>query len=477
MKVLYVASEAYPFAKSGGLGDVAGSLPQALSSKGISVKVIIPLYGQIGDEWRSKMTFVRSYQVDLGWRTLYAGLFELKMGKVTYYFIDNEYYFKREGVYGYFDDGERFAYFSRAVVTALPMLEWKPDLVHVNDWQTGLVPVYLKDMSDRYEEFKEIKTLFTIHNIEYQGRFSPGMLEDVCGLSKKWFTDGTLEYMGDLSIMKGAILLSDYVNTVSPTYAEELKYPFYANGLDGVLSSVSDRFCGILNGIDTEKYDPAADDRLPVSYNHEDMTGKAKNKADFQRIFNLREEPETPMIVCIARLVAHKGMDLVLSKMDEIMGCGVQFAVLGTGDYKYEQFFRICENRYPERFSANITFSDDIARRLYAAGDIFLMPSQKEPCGLSQMISMRYGTLPLVRETGGLKDTVKPYPGEYSNGFAFYNYNAEDMLHVIREAVNTYHNQKEGWRAMMIRAMTEDFGWGKSALEYRRLYAKITGKR
>lgn len=479
MKVLYVASEVAPFIKTGGLADVAGSLPAALNKKRAFTRVVLPLYESVGDEWREKMKFVKEITVPLAWRRLYCGIYELRHEGIRYYFLDNEYYFKRATIYGHFDDGERFAFFSRAVVELLLELDWKPDVVHLNDWQTALVPIYMRDLADQFPILEEIKSVFTIHNIEYQGRFSRKILEDVCGLSDKWYTDGIVEFMDSVSLMKGALLTADYVSTVSPTYAEELKYSFYAKGLEGVISSISHKFTGILNGIDVNTYNPAEDPMIHKNYTPETRDLRVENKAELQRILNLVPNTGVPIIACVGRLVSHKGMDLVLSTLNSIMGMDVQFVVLGTGDYNYEQFFRLAQNHYDQRCSVNITFSEELARRIYSGADILLMPSQKEPCGLSQMIAMRYGMIPIVRETGGLKDTVFPYieGDDNSRGFTFENYNASDMLHVIQEAVNLYYNDKDNLDKMIARNMDLDFSWDKSAVEYKALYTAITGKK
>ncbi len=457
---------------------MAGSFPAALSKKGIDTKVMLPLYEAIGDEWRKDMKLVAEFNVPLAWRNIYCGVYELKHGGVTYYFLDNEYYFKRPTIYGHFDDGERFAYFSRAVIEAIINMELNLDIVHLNDWQTALVPIYIKDLAEQYPELTKIKSVFTIHNIEYQGQFSRQILEDVCGLSDTWYSDGTLEFMDSVSLMKGALITADYVTTVSPTYSEELKYAYYAKGMEGVIASISHKFKGILNGIDMSEYNPQKDPMIYKNYSPKEPQIKAENKAELQRVLGLVPNLNVPIIACVGRLVSHKGMDLILSTLNSIMGLNVQFVVLGTGDYNYEQFFRLAQNHYSQRCSVNITFSEEMARKIYAGADMLLMPSQKEPCGLSQMIAMRYGTIPIVRETGGLKDSVSPYieGDENSRGFTFENYNASDMLHVIAQAVNLYHDDKSTWDEMVQRDMTLDFSWDKSAAEYQVLYTELTAE-
>ena len=479
MKVLFITSEAAPFAKSGGLGDVAGSLPEALNMPGCSCRVVMPLYGSIKEEWRKQMTYEKNFYVTLGWRKVYCGIFTLKYRNTVFYFLDNEYYFKRESLYGHFDDGERFAFFSRAAAELLWQIGWRPDILHCNDWQTALVPIYLHDMMGMDGSLADIKTLFTIHNIEYQGRYGRELLTDLFGLNEGWYTSGRLEYDHDILLMKGAMLTADAVSTVSPTYAEELRYPYYAYGLDGVVNVIRDRFTGILNGIDMESYDPETDAAIAKNYTAKDISGKAVCKAELQQSLGLAVEPDTPIVACVGRLVAHKGMDLVLARMDAIMSLGVQFVILGTGEQGYEQFFSSAAQRYPGRIASCITFSESLARRIYSGADIFLMPSQKEPCGLSQMIAMRYGTIPVVRETGGLKDTVEPY-NEFEGtgaGFTFANYNADEMVHVLWLATQLYRDNRPEWEKMMLRDLGRDFSWTKSALEYRKLYRDITGKR
>jgi starch synthase len=472
LKVLFVTSEAVPFVKVGGLGDVAGSLPSALGRAGIETRVILPLYGSINPTWRSKMRFVKYIYVTLAWRNLYCGLFELKHEGVTYYFIDNEYYFRRGEIYGHFDDGERFAFFSRAVVDLLPELGFTPDVLHCNDWETALVPVYLREVKDTQPVYQAIKTVFSIHNIEYQGRFSRSILGDVFGLKDDLFLGGMLEFMGGLNLMKGAIELSDAVCTVSPTYADELQYSYYAHGLEGVLSEASGKFTGILNGIDMNLHNPADNPSLFAAYDSKNMDGKAAGKAELQQTLGLQKRDDIPLIGIVGRLVAHKGMDLVTDALEQIMNWNVQFVVLGRGDWHFEQAFAAAQSRYPGRLSANILYSADLATKIYAGADIFLMPSQAEPCGLSQMIAMRYGTVPVVRETGGLKDTVTAYnpAGDEGCGFTFANYNKDDMLHTLYQAVSLYQENQKAWRTLQNRGMTADFSWTRSAKLYAGLY-------
>ena len=477
MKLLYVTSEAYPFCKTGGLADVAGSLPPALAAEGVETAVILPLYDKIGPQWREKMTFRRYIYVDLGWRHEYCGLFSLHDRGVTWYFVDNEKYFRRGRLYGEFDDGERFAFFSKAVVDLLPSLDWMPDILHCNDWQTALVPIYLKDAATRWWEIRHIRTVFTIHNIEYQGRYGSDSVDQLFGLDRGWYDDGTLRMDGDVNLMKGAMLMADAVTTVSPTYAAQLHDPAYAEGLESVVDAIGWKMHGVVNGIDTVTYDPASDPALPAHYTAADPAGKAVCKASLQAALGLAQEPDTPLIAMVTRLVGHKGLDLVQQAMDGIMATGCQFVVLGTGDRGYEDFFRWKAGQYPGRLSAQILYAEDLSRRVYAAADLFLMPSRSEPCGLSQMISMRYGTVPIVRETGGLKDTVQPYEAwrDAGTGFTFANYSSADMLHVIREAVYLYKDYPDAFARLRDRAMAQDFSWNRSAGDYLRIYGAVTG--
>ena len=475
MRVLYVTSEAYPFCKTGGLADVAGSLPPALAAEGVETAVILPLYDKIGPQWREKMTFRRYIYVDLGWRHEYCGLFSLYDRGVTWYFVDNEKYFRRGRLYGEFDDGERFAFFSKAVVDLLPSLDWMPDILHCNDWQTALVPIYLKDAATRWWEIRHIRTVFTIHNIEYQGRYGSRTVEDLFGLDHGWFDGGTIEFGGDVNLLKGAIVTADAVTAVSPTYAQELKYAYFAHGLENVMSMNARKLHGVLNGIDMQRYDPSRDKNLAAAYSPDDLAGKKKDKAALQRVLGLQERPDTPILAMVTRLVSHKGLDLVCETLDAFMGKDVQFVVLGKGDAKYETFFEYAKQRYGGRMAVYLGYSEQLAMQIYAGADLFLMPSKSEPCGLSQMIAMRYGAVPIVRETGGLKDTVHAYEAwnGQGNGFTFANYNAGDMCHVICEAIDLYHDNKGAYAMLQQRGMTADFSWTRSAQEYRNIYESI----
>ena len=475
MNILYVASEAVPFCKTGGLADVAGSLPPALSANGDNVSVVLPLYQTVAERWREALHFERWVYVRVAWRSVYCGLFSLQRDGVTWYFIDNEHYFKRPDLYGCYDDAERFAFFCRAVTELLPALPEKPDVVHCNDWQSALVPIYIRDESARDEFYRSIRTVLTVHNIEYQGRYGRGTLEDIFGLHHGWFDDGTIAFDGDVNLLKGGIMVADAVTAVSPTYADELRYSFFAHGLESVMELCRGKLSGVLNGIDMARYDPAHDPTLAAHYTCDALEGKAVNKERLQQTLGLPVRPDTPVLAMVSRLVSHKGLDLVCETLDEIMEKNVQLVVLGKGDGKYESFFQWAQQRYPGRIAVYLGYSEELAMSIYAGADLFLMPSKSEPCGLSQMIAMRYGTVPIVRETGGLKDTVHAYEAwnGAGNGFTFANYNAGDMCHVIFEAVDLYRNNPAAFAALRERGMTTDFSWTRSAKEYHRIYETI----
>lgn len=471
MKVLYAASEALPFMASGGLADVAGSLPQALRRRLVGVRVVMPLYGGIPQELRDNMRFITHITVPVAWRRQYCGIFEAKYGGVTYYLLDNEYYFKRDGIYGHFDDAERFAFFSRAILEIIPHIGWKPDIIHCNDWQTALTPVYFQTMYSKMDGYDNIKTVFTIHNIQYQGRYGMDILEDVFGLAR---SDAYLvEYNGDINLMKGAIECAHMVTTVSPTYAEEILDPWFSHGLDPILRERTFKLCGILNGIDTKLYDPETDPMLFANYSEKDKEGKAVNKAELQVMMGLEQRADVPLIGMVTRLVSHKGLDLVRGVLDELLCTSdVQIVVLGSGEKEYEDFFRYIESKHPQKAAVRVGFIPDLAHKIYAGCDLFLMPSKSEPCGLSQMVALRYGTIPIVRETGGLRDSVTDSGDGEGNGFTFRNYNAHDMLYAIRRALLGYCNT-EGWDILVERALGCDNSWQKSANEYIRMYKSI----
>ncbi len=478
MNILFAASEVAPFIKTGGLADVAGSLPVALAKEGHNVKVILPLYEAIGPAWRDQMTFLKYFYVSLAWRTPYCGVFELEKDGVTYWFLDNEYYFRRSQIYGHYDDGERFGFFSKAVLETPCQLDWYPDVIHCNDWQTALVPIYLMEERWRRPQLENARTVFTIHNIEYQGRYGKQTLQDLFGLSDSYFNEKMLAYHDDVNLMKGAIYASDWITTVSPTYAHELNYSFYGHGLEGVVSECGGKISGILNGIDTELYNPAKDEKLPKKFTSRSLAGKKVCKEELQKTVGLNVDPRVPIVACVSRLVSHKGFDLVNAVLHDIMRMDLQMVVLGTGDWAFEEAFRRAAGQYPGRFSAQIMYSAQLSNLIYAGADLFLMPSIAEPCGLSQMIAMRYGTLPVVRETGGLKDSVLPYnyvTGE-GTGFTFTDVNAHDMLHVLESAVGLYYDYPKEFKKLQVNAMTADFSWNVSAKAYLDIYHRLTGK-
>ncbi len=471
MKVLYAASEALPFAASGGLADVAGSLPQALRKRLIGCRVVMPLYSTIKQELKDTMKFITNISVPVAWRRQYCGIFEAKYGGVTYYLLDNEYYFKRDGLYGYYDDAERFAFFSRAILEIIPHIDFKPDVIHCNDWQTALTPLYYSTIYATQPGYENIKTVFTIHNIQYQGVYGKELIDNVVGLD--YSHKNLIEYDDTVNFAKAAIECANAVSTVSPSYAKEILDPWYSHGLDTILKERSFKLRGILNGIDVENYNPETDKDIFKNYSAEKMTGKATNKRELQKFFGLPEKKDTPVMGMVTRLVSHKGLDLCKAVLDELLATtDIQLVVLGSGDTEYEDFFRGLASRYPEQVGLCLGFIPDLARKIYAGTDLFLMPSKSEPCGLSQMVALRYGSIPIVRETGGLRDSVKDSGDNEGNGFTFANYNAHEMLHSIRRACEGY-SDKKGWKILVKRAMESDNSWGKSANEYIRMYKEI----
>ncbi len=470
MKVLYASSEAYPFAMSGGLADVAGALPKALRKRFIGCRVVMPLYSSISEELRQKMTFVCSITVPVAWRRQYCGIFEAHVDGVIYYLIDNQYYFKRDGLYGHFDDAERFAFFSRAVLEIIPYIGFTPDVIHCNDWQTALIPIYLNAFYKFDELYKNMKTVFTIHNIQYQGKYGYELTEDVIGLPKE--CESLLDYDNCLNFMKGAIQCSDKVTTVSPTYSREILDPYYSHGLDSILKEFTYKLTGIVNGIDTDVYNPETDNLIYKNYSVEDISGKAYNKAELQKELGLPERADAPVIGIVTRLVKHKGIDLVKCVFEDLLKADLQFAILGSGEWEFETFFHEMAAKYPEKVGLKLGFNPQLAHRIYAGADIFLMPSQSEPCGLAQMVALRYGTIPIVRQTGGLNDTITDSGDNKGNGFTFSSYNAHDMLETIWRSIAGYAD-KEGWAVLRERAMRCDNSWGTSANAYIRLYKEI----
>ena len=466
-KILFVASEAAPFIATGGLAEVVGSLSKALAKdKNYDVRVIVPLYQDVKKEYRKEFRFIGNIFVPLSWRNQYCGIFEYIANNVTFYFVDNEYYFKRPGCYGYYDDGERFAFFCRSVMEILSFINFYPDVLHCHDSQAAHSAIYLKTIYCFSPEYQFIRSVFTIHNIEYQGQYSLDILEDLFGIPAEFRY--LVEYDRCINLMKGAIECSERFTTVSPTYAGEIKNPYYSHGLDSIVRRNEFKLCGILNGIDPDYYDPATDKALFANYSAKKPQNKAVCKEELQKMLNLPIKPNTPVIAMISRLVAHKGLDLVREVIEQVLRQDVQFVILGTGDSAYENYFNDLAHRYTGKVVSIISFNSDLSRKIYSGADIFLMPSKSEPCGLSQMIASRYGTVAVVRETGGLRDSIIPY-GAGGNGFTFRDYNAYDMLYVINEALNVYREGEE-WQKLVQRAMTTDFTWAKSADYYLKLY-------
>lgn len=479
MNILYACSEAVPFVKTGGLGDVAGSLPMALNEAGQDARVIMPLYRCIPAQYKEKMQYLNHIYIDMGWRKQYCGVFELIHDNTKFYFLDNEFYFDGDKPYDYIHlDCEKFIFFSKAVLSILPTIGFKPDVINCNDWQTGAIPVFLDTFRDN-PFFRDIKTVMTIHNLKFQGRWDLDKIKDFMGISEYYFTDDKLEYYKDGNLLKGGLVYADKISTVSESYAEEIKTPEFGEGLNGLLWARSGDVRGIVNGISYKEWDAKTDNLIFENYNLRNFYQKKKiNKIELQKMLNLPVDEDVMMIGIVSRLTTQKGFNLIAEAMEHLLEGGVQLVVLGTGDEEYENLFRHYAWKYPDRVSANIYFSNELSHKIYAAVDAFLMPSQFEPCGLSQIISMRYGTLPIVRETGGLKDTVVAYnefTGE-GTGFSFGNFNSNDMMNVIDYAKDVYYNRKDQWKKLMKNAMKADFSWKVSADKYIGMYEEITGK-
>lgn len=474
MKVLIVTSEAHPFIKTGGLGDVMGALPQALKNLGVDVRVVVPNYKDIKNDYKDNLGYISDFNVNVGWRNQYCGIKEYVYNNVPYYFLDNEYYFKRDGLYGYYDDGEKFAFFDRAVFGFLKNINWQPDIIHCNDWQTGMIPVLHKLEYIGDEFFKNVKTVFSIHNLFFKGMFDPEVLPELFGYDYLPFTNGSLELYGAVSFLKGGINYCDQISTVSKTYAREIQTSEYGEQLDGLLRERGYALQGILNGIDYEEYNPETDNLIFNKFSISYLEGKALNKENLQRELGLPVNRDIPMIGLVSRLTHQKGCDLIINMLDNLLQQNVQVVILGTGDYLYEESFKSFQFRYPSKFSCNIRFSNELAHKIYAGSDMFLMPSLFEPCGLGQLIALRYGTVPIVRETGGLNDTVIPY-NEYNgtgNGFGFKNYRSSELLDITRYALSLYEN-KYTWNNIVRQAMESNNSWEKSAREYVTLYENL----
>ncbi len=477
-KILFAASECVPFIKTGGLADVAGSLPKNFNKEEFDVRVVLPKYACMKQQWKEKLEYVTNFYMGYNWKERYVGIFKLELDGITFYFIDNEEYFNGDKPYTSDSlwDIERFGYFSKAVLCILPVIDFRPDVIHCHDWQTGLVPVYLDHFRYAGEYYQGIKTVMTIHNLKFQGVCGKKEVRDIVGLPEYYFTPDKLEAYRDANLLKGGIVYADRVTTVSDTYAEEIKMPFYGERLDGLMNARSNCLSGIVNGIDYDEYNPETDPFLPYNYSVETFRKvKAKNKVALQEELGLEKDPKKMMIGIVSRLTDQKGFDLVEHVMDEMCQDEVQFVILGTGDERYENSFRHFAWKYPNKVSANIYYSEAMSHKIYGSCDAFLMPSLFEPCGLSQLMSLRFGTLPIVRETGGLKDTVEAY-NEYEKtgtGFSFTNYNAHDMMNAVRYAEQIYYDKKRDWNKIVERAMTKDFSWKTSAKRYEELYKNI----
>ncbi|MFW5982210.1 MAG: glycogen synthase GlgA [Halanaerobiaceae bacterium] len=472
MKVLFVASEASPFIKTGGLADVLGTLPEELSKKDIEISVILPKYLDIPTHYKEQMVNVSYFELELSWRRKYCGIEKIITDNVSYYFVDNEYYFKRPFIYGHDDEAERFAFFNKAVLEMLPRIGLKPDIIHCHDWQSALIPVFLNSHYKNHDFYQNIKTIFTIHNMKYQGIFPAEILGDILSLDWDYFNEDSLEANGMLNYMKGALNYADIITTVSERYAMEIQTPYYGEGMDGLLRKRSDDLYGIVNGIDYQDYNPETDSSLFFNYNNLNPQ-KRDNKFHLQELLGLPKS-DKPVLLLISRLVEQKGLDLILNVIEEILSMDLQFIILGTGDCQYENAFRELAWHYPYNVSTQITFDEKLARKMYAAADLFLMPSRFEPCGIGQLIALRYLTVPIVRETGGLYDTVKPY-NEYTGdgyGFSFRNYNAHELLYTIERATKAYYD-KETWMQIQENIKDLDFSWSSSAEKYLEIYRKL----
>ena len=477
MKVLFAVSECVPFAKSGGLADVAGALPKELVKQGIDLRVIMPKYGSIENDLKSQMIKKAEFTIEVGWRNQYCGIEELEYQGVLYYFVDNEYYFMREELYGYFDDGERFAYFNRTVLELLPRINFQPDIIHCHDWHTGMIPFLLKMEYKQKQGYESIQTVFTIHNLLFQGIMPSESLKELFGLQEKYFHIDYLEFYGCISYMKGAIVAADKITTVSPTYKNEIQTSAYGERLHELLQSRAHDLEGILNGIDTEVYNPENDPFLFQYFSRKELINKQVNKLHLQNLVGLPKKVNVPIIAMVTRLTKQKGIDLIRHVFGKLMAEDVQLIILGSGDEEFERFFQQMESAYPQKCKVSIGFDEGFAHQIYAGADLFLMPSQFEPCGLGQMIAMKYGTVPIVRETGGLNDTVLSFNEQsgQGNGFSFTHFNAHDMLFTIERALSFYRD-KECWSVIVQNAMAMDFSWAQSAMKYNQLYLELVSR-
>ena len=477
--ILFVASECLPFVKTGGLADVVGSLPKTLDKEYYDCRVILPLYSFMPQKWKDMLTYHSHFYMDFNWNSYYVGIMECEYEGVHYYFIDNQDYFTCDRPYdGMPYDIGRFAFFDKAALSILPSIGYRPDLIHCHDWQTGLIPVYLNSSFQENEFYRGIKTVMTIHNLKFQGIWDVRTMKDIVGLPDYYFTPDKLEYNRDGNMLKGGMVYADAITTVSNTYAEEIKMPYYGEGLDGLMRARSNSLRGIVNGLDYEEWNPAIDKNIYANYDVKSVIeGKAKNKEALQKELGLTVDPDVMLIGIVSRLTDQKGFDLIAYVMDEMCQDAVQFVILGTGEERYENMFRHFAWKYNGKVSAQIYYNEALAHKIYAASDAFLMPSQFEPCGLSQLMSLRYGCVPIVRETGGLKDTVEPY-NEYEGtgtGFSFTNYNAHEMMNTVRYAEKIFYDTKPAWNDIVTRGMEKDFSWKNSALQYQEMYDWLIG--
>lgn len=475
MKLLFIAAEGAPFAKTGGLGDVIGALPKSLAKNGNEIAVILPYYDVIDQQFGNQVKDLFYFYTNVGWRHQYVGIKEMIRDNVTFYFIDNRDYFFRGHIYGDWDDGERFAYFQLAALEAMEKINFIPDVLHVHDYHTAMIPFLLKEKYHWIQAYQKIRTVFTIHNIEFQGQFGPGMLGDLFGVGLERYEDGTLCWNNCLNWMKAGVLYADRVTTVSPSYANEIQTVAFGKGLDQVMRMESGKLSGIVNGIDTELYNPENDPHVTFPFSINDLSGKAKNKKELQEQLGLPVNENIPLIGIVSRLTDQKGFDILVSELESILQQDLQMVVLGTGYQQYEEAFRWFANCYPENLSANITFDIGLAQKIYASSDMFLMPSAFEPCGLSQMMAMRYGTLPIVHEIGGLKDTVEPFNpfDKTGTGFGFNHFSGFWMTNTLLFALDIFHNHKEDWQAIQKNAMSADFSWDSASLAYEKLYKDL----
>lgn len=475
MKLLYTAFECAPFFKTGGLGDVAGALPKSLQKKGIETIVVLPYFTFMPERFKNECQDVTSFTVEVGWRKQYCGIKRLDFQGVRYYFIDNLYYFGRDQIYGYDDDAERFAFFQLAVIEMMEKIAFIPDILHVNDYHTAMIPFLLKEKYHWIEDYQAIRTVLTIHNIEFQGQYAPEMLGDLFGVGQRRYDEGALRWHNQLNFMKAGIAYANHINTVSPSYAEEIKTAEFGAGLEEILRIESQKLSGILNGIDYEINDPSNDPALVAPFDAADLTGKALNKVALQKLVGLPENSKVPLLSVVSRLTYQKGFHLLLEELEHLLQFDLQFVLLGTGDPRFEEAFRQIVARYPEKATAKITFDVTLAQKIYAGSDLFLMPSAFEPCGLSQMIAMRYGTLPVVHEIGGLKDSVRPFNPmtNQGTGFGFEQFNGFYLTEAVKQGLQVYHDSPSVWAKLQQAAMTTDFSWETSCQSYIDLYNRL----